>query len=299
MGKFASPAKQAASVMKSVQGKALASVGTVRNYEQALTRVAEYTKEQRIDGGLRGLTPEQAILYLEQRGEQVGQKALDMERQAIQCMMQHVTGHLTISTTLPVIKSEQTQALSSRAYTAQQAHLVSQHQTEKHSLATQLAHACGLRAHELLTLRPREERLPDDRLPDDRPSLESKWSGREGKLYTVEGKGGLVRDVLVPHSLSQKLETLRHEAPKHILDRGVHYTNHYAIGGGQPWSNSFSAAANRCLGWSEGAHGLRHSYAQERMHELQSSGLSRELALETVSQEMGHFRPEITEVYLR
>jgi hypothetical protein len=294
MGKFASPAKQAASVMKSVQGKALASVGTVRNYEQALTRVAEYTKEQRIDGGLRGLTPEQALLYLEQRGEQVGQKALDMERQAIQCMMQHVTGHLESSTTLPVIKSEQTQALSSRAYTSQQAHLVSQHQTEKNSVATQLAHACGLRAHELLTLRPREERLADNR-----PTLESKWSGREGKLYTVEGKGGLVRDVLVPHSLSQKLETLRHDAPQQIIDRGVNYTSHYVIGGGQPWSNSFSAAANRCLGWSEGAHGLRHSYAQERMHELQSLGLSRELALETVSQEMGHFRPEITEVYLR
>ena len=294
MGKFASPAKQAASVMKSVQGKALASVGTVRNYEQALTRVAEYTKEQRIDGGLRGLTPEQALLYLEQRGEQVGQKALDMERQAIQCMMQHVTGHLESSTTLPVIKSEQTQALSSRAYTSQQAHLVSQHQTEKNSVATQLAHACGLRAHELLTLRPREERLADNR-----PTLESKWNGREGKLYTVEGKGGLVRDVLVPHALSQKLETLRHDSPQHIIDRGVNYTSHYVIGGGQPWSNSFSAAANRCLGWSEGAHGLRHSYAQERMHELQSSGLSREQALETVSQEMGHFRPEITEVYLR
>lgn len=294
MGKFASPAKQAASVMKSVQGKALASVGTVRNYEQALTRVAEYTKEQRIDGGLRGLTPEQALIYLEQRGEQVGQKALDMERQAIQCMMQHVTGHLESSTTLPVIKSEQTQALSSRAYTSQQAHLVSQHQTEKNSVATQLAHACGLRAHELLTLRPREERLADNR-----PTLESKWNGREGKLYTVEGKGGLVRDVLVPHALSQKLETLRHDSPQHIIDRGVNYTSHYAIGGGQPWSNSFSAAANRCLGWSEGAHGLRHSYAQERMHELQSSGLSREQALETVSQEMGHFRPEITEVYLR
>ncbi|CAK3991274.1 Integrase [Vibrio crassostreae] len=294
MGKFASPAKQAASVMKSVQGKALASVGTVRNYEQALTRVAVYAKEQRIDGGLRGLTPEQALLYLEQRGEQVGQKALDMERQAIQCMMQHVTGHLETSTPLPVIKSEQAQALSSRAYTPEQASLVSQHQSEKHSLATQLAHACGLRAHELLTLRPREERLPDER-----PTLESKWSGRDGNLYTVEGKGGLVRDVLVPHGLSQKLEALRHETPQHTTDRGVHYTSHYAIGGGQPWSNSFSAAANRCLGWSEGAHGLRHSYAQERMHELQSSGLSKELALETVSQEMGHFRPEITEVYLR
>ncbi|MDN4711067.1 site-specific integrase, partial [Vibrio parahaemolyticus] len=65
------------------------------------------------------------------------------------------------------------------------------------------------------------------------------------------------------------------------------------------WSNSFSAASKRVLGWSEGAHGLRHSYAQERMHELQKAGFNRDLALETVSQEMGHFRPEITEVYLR
>ena len=72
-----------------------------------------------------------------------------------------------------------------------------------------------------------------------------------------------------------------------------------AISSSMNWSNSFSAAANRSLGWSEGAHGLRHSYAQERMHELQKSGLSRDRALETVSQEMGHFRPSITEIYLR
>lgn len=51
MGKFASPAKQAASVMKAVQGQSLVSVGTVRNYEQALTRVAEYAKFHRVSGG--------------------------------------------------------------------------------------------------------------------------------------------------------------------------------------------------------------------------------------------------------
>jgi hypothetical protein len=34
------------------------------------------------------------------------------------------------------------------------------------------------------------------------------------------------------------------------------------------------------------------------MAELQAS-LSRDAALTTVSQEMGHFRPEITETYLR
>ena len=35
------------------------------------------------------------------------------------------------------------------------------------------------------------------------------------------------------------------------------------------------------------------------MIELQNQGLTRDRALETVSQELGHFRPEITEVYLR
>ncbi len=53
------------------------------------------------------------------------------------------------------------------------------------------------------------------------------------------------------------------------------------------------------LGRSTGAHGLRHSYAQERLDELQRAGLSQDLALTTVSQEMGHFRAEITETYLR
>ncbi|MFT7318300.1 MAG: hypothetical protein ACI8WF_002750, partial [Pseudoalteromonas distincta] len=43
----------------------------------------------------------------------------------------------------------------------------------------------------------------------------------------------------------------------------------------------------------------RHSYAQERMIELNALGFKYKTALETVSQEMGHFRPEITEVYLR
>ena len=46
------------------------------------------------------------------------------------------------------------------------------------------------------------------------------------------------------------------------------------------------------------AHGARHAYAQERMRELQRM-LLRAGALETVSQELGHFRPEIAETYLR
>jgi integrase len=281
--------------MKALQGSALHSVGTVRNYEQALTRVGEWVRASRCcQGDLRKLTPELALDYLRQRGETVGQKTLDMERQAIQAMMQHITGVMAPGKTLPVIKSEHAQILHSRAYTPTQVALIAAAQTPENALATELAHAAGLRAHELLTLLPRDERSPDNR-----PANPTKWQGREGCLYTVRGKGGLVREVLVPHVLAERLEALRLASPKNVTDRGVYHRSHYALAGGQRWSNSFSAAAKRTLGWSEGAHGVRHSYAQERIRELQHSGLLRDDALRTVSQEMGHFRPEITETYLR
>ena len=294
MATFRSPAAQAGHVMKSLQGDILQSVGTVRNYEQSLTRVAEWTRQERINGGLRAMTPALAIRYLEERGQDVGQKTLDMERQAMQAMMTHVTGLLPAGERLPVVKSETPQQLEARAYTPQQAALIAAAQHGCNGLATEIAHAGGLRAHELLTLR-----RADERPADLRPALDTKFQGRDGEIYTVQGKGGLVREVLIPAHLATRLEATRRDEPERITDRGVHYESHYAIGGGHRWSNSFSAAAERALHWSSGAHGLRHSYAQERMAELQHGGLSRDAALETVSQEMGHFRPEITETYLR
>ena len=295
MAKFASAARQATGVIKILQGDILRSVGTVRNYEQGLTRVAEWMKDNRINhGDLRTLTPAQAITYLEQRGEQVGQKTLDMERQAIQAMMIHVTQTLPAGEHLPVVKSEQARILSSRAYSPDQVALIAAAQQPANALATAIALAAGLRAHELLTLVPRQERAPDTR-----PAADSKFAGREGVIYTVQGKGGLVREVLLPSHLAERLEHVRLASPVRVTDRGVFYQSQYAIGGGQRWSNAFSAASMRTLGWSRGAHGVRHSYAQQRMQELQKLGLVRDMALRTVSQEMGHFRPEITETYLR
>ncbi len=72
--------------------------------------------------------------------------------------------------------------------TTEQAKAISLRQTERNQLATQIAYAAGLRAHELLTLAK-----SDERDPDKRPTLESKWHGRNGDLYTVVGKGGRVR----------------------------------------------------------------------------------------------------------
>lgn len=278
--------------MKRLQATVLRSVGTVRNYEQALTQVARHCIDERT--GLRDLTPNAAVLYLQWRGEEVGQKTLDMERQAIQAMMQHVTHALDVGKHLPVVRSEHEQALSSRAYTAQQVSLIVEAQSPRNALSTELAYSAGLRAHELLTLLP-----ADEQQAHDRPALPGKFEGREGGLYTVVGKGGLVREVLLPDDLAQRLEALRLDAPREVTDRNIRYEQHYNINGGNRWSGSFTNASKRALGWSQGAHGVRHSYAQERMIELQQCGLDRGQALETVSQEMGHFRPGITEVYLR
>lgn len=299
MGRFArkDPKKvantQAANVMRRLQGNVLLSVGTVRNYEEALSRVAQYAN-QTFSLGLRDLTPAHAILYLTERSESVGQKTLDMERQAMQVMMQHVSGQLQDKATLPVIKAERPQILRARAYTEAQVSLIQQAQRGHNALATRLAYAAGLRAHELLTLRPASERSPSPR-----PAHPLKFLGREGVRYTVEGKGGLIRDVLIPHDLAAELDSLRLSTPDTVTDRQVHYQRHYAISGGRAWSTSFSRAAKQVLGWSEGAHGVRHSYAQARVTELQQQRLSRAQALAIVSQEMGHFRPDITEVYLR
>lgn len=57
-------------------------------------------------------------------------------------------------------------------------------------------------------------------------------------------------------------------------------------------------ASERALGYSNGAHGLRHSYAQDRYEQL-ANHFPREEVMRIISQELGHFRPEITEVYLR
>lgn len=48
-----------------------------------------------------------------------------------------------------------------------------------------------------------------------------------------------------------------------------------------------------------GSHGLRHNFAQEKMVEYTGGGMSYNKALQAVSEDMGHHRPDITKVYLR
>jgi len=267
------------------------SVGTARAYQQALTGASEWLKEKYRNQSLESMSEEQAKEYLDERRLTVRQKTLDLDRQALQILpnigkLERVASRLDRS---PL-------ETRGRAYTPVQIRMIVAAQSERHSLATEIAYTAGLRGHELLTLR-RAEKQP--------ASTHRKWSkerfeGRTDSVrYTVDGKGGLVREVILPLHLSERLEERLWKTPRTVTDRGVRYSQHYDLGGGLTWSRSFSAASKRVLGWSTGGHGLRHRYAQERLDELQREGHVYPDALEIVSQEMGHFRPDITEVYLR
>ncbi|MBU5636554.1 site-specific integrase [Geomonas sp. Red69] len=261
------------------------SVGTARGYQQALKGFANYIQKNRF-GSLGDATRETAIRYLAERAEAVSQKTLDLDRQAIQ---------MHLGERLDVVKSARVTILSTRSYTPAQVQRIAASQSERNSLATKIAYSAGLRAHELLTIRREEERAP---------SSHREWStrrflGRDGVRYTVEGKGGLIREVLLDKALAVELESKRLAVPNQIVDRVVRYSQFYNIGGGRTWSQSFSAASTRALGFSNGAHGLRHSYAQERMDELQRGGMPYDKAKAITAQEVGHFEKKTTEAYLR
>ena len=301
---FRKPANQAARAVRRVLALNTArhdnrddgrihSVGTARSYQGALARVAKWMQANRNYKGLEQLTPEEARTYLAERAAHVRQKTLDQDRQALQVLP--LVGKLERIKSDPKLKPTRL-AADGRAYTPEQVEIIARAQTPRNALATRIAYAAGVRASELLTLLPASER-PASKHREWSPE---RFDGKgDVRRYTVEGKGGLKREVALPLHLAEQLEARRLKKPERVTDRGVRCTQHYDLGGGQAWSQSVSAASKNELGWSTGAHGLRHSYAQDRVDELQGSGHGHASALETVSQELGHFRPDITRVYLR
>ncbi|WP_305829105.1 site-specific integrase [Pseudomonas aeruginosa] len=271
----------------------VAGLGTARTYGEGLKLLGDWMRNNG-GGSLEQISIKRARQYLAERATQVSQSTLDRDRQAIQALLQH-TGKLGSDQHLKVIQAERQQNLQSRAYTPEQVHAIRERLAPHNALGLEVAQAAGLRTHELFTLARRDELTPDQR-----PADSEKFAGRDDHTrYVVTGKGGLAREVSIPNELATRLEAVRLNEPRTVRDRGVLYRQHYAVGGGQALSQAFSAASKAALGYSTGIHGVRHSYAQQRHYEVQRLVGDPERALRIVSQEMGHFRPEITQVYLR
>lgn len=138
--------KQAVWIVRQAQKtQAIRSIGTARNYEQALERVCDYQKTHKSD--LRHMSVSQAEQYLHERKAEVGQKKLDMERQAIR--MSACNRQIPAGAKLDVVRAENQTPLESRTYTPEQVEMIADRQRPDYALATRIAYSAGLRAHEL------------------------------------------------------------------------------------------------------------------------------------------------------
>lgn len=264
------------------------SIGTARNYKQHIKQYLRWRVEVALP--LDGPHLVQHLQeYLFEQEEYLQQKQLDVCRQSLQTVF---------NVALEKATSHRVTFLKARACSSDEFELIVACQSERNRISARLCDATGARAHELFTM------VPSSSYELDR-STNRPWRSdlfchsTPSHIYTVAGKGGLRRHIAVPIDLAQALESLRLNTPMKVLDRGIIYFANYDIGGGKTLSQSFSDASMRAIGSSKGLHGLRHNYAQRRMVQLKSAGVSSGEALSIVSQELGHFRPDITLTYLR
>ncbi|MAD89034.1 MAG: integrase [Pseudoalteromonas sp.] len=273
---------------------------SVRSYKNTVSTLSTIAKNIGVSQ-IKEIDSVMAAQYLQARREEVSitkicskekdweilsQKTLDAERKALSVML---------GKDLERVFTTQDKRKASRSYTNEQIENIKNAQSHKNKLCTELSRASGLRAVELLTIK----RIDEDTKSNARKWRDDRFHGMEGVRYVVTGKGGLKREVLIPTELAKRLEEHRLDVPKKVYDREVEIKTFYDLSGGHKFSESFSAASKRTLGFSHGAHGLRHSYAQERYLTLRHLGKSERDAKAILSQELGHFRPQIVEVYLR
>lgn len=273
--------------LKARNTDAITSIGTERNYRSHVQKYLDWRRSLRLsmDGPHLSEHMQEFMEELSEIGRD--QRYLNSVKQALQ---------KTFGLKLQTVKSDVPIILKSRAYEADVVTEIVKLQTDANAFGTRLCLEAGLRAHELFTL---------ERSFDLAPTSHREWDPRRFSfmqqvvIYTVRGKGGLIRNVALPKDLAAKLELRR--LPNAVIrkSRGINYMSQYDVGGGASFSQSFSEASRKALGYSHGAHGLRHSYAQRRMKELKLGGMDSPTAMLILSQELGHFRPDIVLAYLR
>ena len=162
----------------------------------------------------------------------------------------------------------------SRAYADAKGVIASIENQDNH-LGAKVQHEAGFRIHEVSLIH--EEQRKGIR--------QETVTGEERGVIEVQGKGGKVYEGMVSQETYRELEN-------HIKDNGE-----FAIDKAD-YGRDLRAAALEHGEDYHGSHDLRHTHAQERFHEIQENGYSREDARQIVSRELGHERPDITERYL-
>lgn len=266
----------------------ITSVGTARNHRYALKCAADWLIHGK-GKHLKNMNAADAQEYLSFRATTVGQSAVDLGRQAINF-------HLLRDAPIAYVPSIFPREVEDRGYTDGEIRLLLAAASPRLNFSIQLAMSAGLRALELVTLAP-----PDCLNESERDAWHAqRFLGRQSDIpFVVHGKGGLRRQVRLSPGLASELFQQLRFSPVQVRDREIYHTSHFDLIGGANFSIQFSNLSEKVLGTSHGAHGLRHTFAQRRLHSLLCLGLSYEDALQVLSNELGHFSTSNTLAYLR
>lgn len=264
----------------------ITSVGTERRRRESGTQYQKWRKANGIPKEEQDYA-RHLNRYLSERAMLVTQKTLDCDRRTLEMVF-----HLKLAKHISQCPIEE----STRSYRPDEVRAITQLQSDRYANSTWLAYYSGMRAHEFATLAPPGERAPAAHRTWHAGRF---WGLHDHAVYTVAGKGGLVREVALPCALAMWLERHRRPLPVRVRDREVFYESRYDVPFGRVLSQNFDGASKRALGWSHAIHGLRHSFAKRRLATMLRLGAPPELALQILSQELGHFRIDITLHYLR
>lgn len=272
---------------KELARKIVTSVLTEKAHVQALTTVASWLNDRK-GKHLKNIKKVDADTYLSERSKTHSQSSISLARQAINL-------HLLPDDRVQFVQSSIPSELKDRAYTQAEIELLVECARPKLALSISLCSDSGLRGMELLTISHTDQLCESDRdWSDDR------FLGREDDCqFVVWGKGGLHREVRVSQPLAARLKERQRESKVTVSHRGAHLPSWFDLVGGHQFSHEFGRLSADVLGFSHGAHGLRHAFAQRRRIELLCKGLSMSEVIRVISQELGHFHIKNTLAYLR
>ncbi len=279
-------------------GAILRSDRTVQRYQGDLGRAAEHIQQKYGVIKLKDITHTKAQTYIDQRlKEKICVRTLQGYAKALELLP------LVNKLTLPSRKTDPNdKPKERRAYTIEQINEIQKNLPSfAAKLATQVIVESGCRSQDLASMclesvRPvKNARLT--KLHADR------FAGREDWVrVSFIGKGGHEYTSTISHELAKNVEKFRLYEGRDFRERNqenVVTKQYYDLPAGWKLSLIWTEAAKRTFGFSRGIHGLRHTFAQERVRMMQMLDMTWDKILECVSQQMGHYRAEQVRTYLR
>lgn len=266
----------------------ITSVLTARAHTSALSGYARWLHKNVNGKHLKNSSAEDASKFLRDRALTCRQSTINLDRQAINF-------HLHYATPVAFVAAEVETILTNRAYNNKQIDLLVDAAEPDLASAILIATDGGLRDMELITISE-----PNVLSPSQRNWNPNRFAGWENDVqFVVHGKGGLRREVRLSKDSAVRMQPFALEQPQVVKHRGADLTSYFSLMSGQRFSIEFGKLSKSVLGFSNGSHGLRHSFAQRRRNELMCCGFSYDQAILILSQELGHFASKNTFAYLR